>query len=139
MTAPADDLLKDLAVLVVEDEIFISLAVEQALRDSGAGKVDLATSLAEVGECLADAEYDAVVLDLRLPDGETFDVGMQLLDKHVPLVIHSGHADLDHSHRLPNAVFCAKPSTPQDLVNSVVEARKIATVSPIFHSKHTPF
>ncbi|MEP2552053.1 MAG: hypothetical protein ABJH26_12230, partial [Marinomonas sp.] len=112
---------------------------EQALRDAGAETVDLATTLSEVEDCLAGTEYDAVVLDLRLPDGETFDLGTQLLDKHVPLVIHSGHADLDHSHRLPNAVFCAKPSTPQDLVHAVIEARKIAAVSPIFHSKRAPF
>ena len=126
--------LDGLSILVVEDEIFIGMAVEQSLLDAGAHVAELATSLRDVEESLAKATFDAVILDLRLPDGETFAVGTRLLEQRVAVVIHSGHADLDHSQRLPHAVFCPKPSTPSDLVGSVLQARKMAKMGTIFRT-----
>lgn len=124
--------LDGLSILVVEDEIFIGMAVEQSLLDAGARVAELATTLRDVEESLAKTAFDAVILDLRLPDGETFAVGMRLLEQKVAVIIHSGHADLDHSQRLPHAVFCPKPSTPSDLVSSVLQARKMAKMGSIF-------
>ncbi len=129
--APAEA-LAGLSILVVEDEIFIGMAVEQAIVEAGARSAELATNLQDVEECLAKNSYDAVILDLRLPDGETFDVGTRLLEQGVAVVIHSGHADLDHSQRLPQAVFCPKPSAPRDLVNSIVQAQRMAKMATIF-------
>ncbi len=56
-------------ILVVEDEGDLATAVAERLRVEGLG-VDVAPTLAEA-RFLADLhEYDAVVLDRRLPDGE---------------------------------------------------------------------
>lgn len=61
-------------VLVVEDDTDIADAIERFLQGQGHA-VDLAGDLAEAAAILGVAEFDAVLLDLALPDG----VGLDLL------------------------------------------------------------
>jgi DNA-binding response OmpR family regulator len=61
-------------ILIVEDENKVSRFVERALVEQ-AYTVRVAASCAEARDALAESPYDAVVLDLGLPDGD----GMELL------------------------------------------------------------
>ena len=75
-------------VLVVEDETDIADAVQRFLQGQGHA-VDLAVNLAEAAAFLGVAEFDAILLDLALPDG----VGLDLLRQErrrgnrVPVII----------------------------------------------------
>ena len=115
--------LAGLSILVVEDEVFVAKTLEKVFADYGAKKVDVALLLNSAEQMLAKQRYDAVVLDLRLPDGEALELAMGLLAKKVPVVIHSGHACYDLQERFPNAAYCPKPSAPYRLVESVLEGR----------------
>jgi DNA-binding response OmpR family regulator len=55
-------------VLVVEDAPKLRLVLESRLRDEGYAVDGAATGMEAVRSALADP-YDAIVLDLRLPDG----------------------------------------------------------------------
>jgi DNA-binding response OmpR family regulator len=61
-------------ILIVEDENKVSRFVERALAEQ-AYTARVVTSCAEARNALADSPYDAVVLDLGLPDGD----GLELL------------------------------------------------------------
>lgn len=61
-------------LLVVEDERELAVLMQRALEQSGFA-VDLAPDLAQAHDHLALAQYDAIVLDLGLPDGN----GLSLL------------------------------------------------------------
>ncbi len=61
-------------ILIVEDEHKVSRFVERALSEQ-AYTVRVAASCAAAREALAESPYDAVVLDLGLPDGD----GLELL------------------------------------------------------------
>jgi len=61
-------------LLVVEDERELATLVSGALKNAGFA-VDSAPDLAHAGEHLALARYDAMILDLVLPDGD----GLSLL------------------------------------------------------------
>lgn len=75
-------------ILVVEDETDIADALQRYLQAQGHA-VDLAASLAEADAALAVADFNAVLLDLALPDG----IGLDLLRRErrrgnrVPVVI----------------------------------------------------
>jgi two-component system copper resistance phosphate regulon response regulator CusR len=56
-------------ILIVEDERKVARFVEQALREQ-AHTVKTTGSCAEARDALAESPYDAVVLDLGLPDGD---------------------------------------------------------------------
>jgi two-component system copper resistance phosphate regulon response regulator CusR len=61
-------------ILIVEDENKVSRFVERALAEQ-AYTARVVTSCAEARDALAESPYDAVVLDLGLPDGD----GLELL------------------------------------------------------------
>jgi DNA-binding response OmpR family regulator len=56
-------------LLIVEDELRIVEILTSALRKAGF-TVDSATTSADGGEALSTTPYDAVILDLGLPDGD---------------------------------------------------------------------
>ena len=75
-------------ILVVEDETDIADALQRFLQGQGHA-VDVAADLADADAALAVAEFDAILLDLALPDG----VGLDLLRRErrggnrVPVII----------------------------------------------------
>lgn len=60
-------------ILVVEDDVVLSNGLRVGLGLAGM-TVDVVETLAEAGAALATASFDAVVLDLMLPDGSGLDV-----------------------------------------------------------------
>jgi DNA-binding response OmpR family regulator len=60
-------------ILVVEDERRVGQFVEKALSEQNY-TTTLVRSCAEARDALADSPYDAVVLDLGLPDGDGLDL-----------------------------------------------------------------
>jgi two-component system OmpR family response regulator len=75
-------------VLLVEDDVRMAAAMRRALR--GAGVVaDVATKGADAMWMVRTAEYDAVVLDVMLPDFDGFEVCRRLRgeDVWVPIVM----------------------------------------------------
>lgn len=60
-------------ILIVEDERKVSRFVERALSEQ-AYTVGVAGSCAAARDALAESPYDAVVLDLGLPDGDGLDL-----------------------------------------------------------------
>ena len=129
MIAATNQLLNGMSILIVEDEMLVAKALEEAFNDHGARKVRLAMLKSKARKLIAKGIFDAVVLDLRLPDGETIGIGQELSAKRIPLVIYSGHACDETDLGLPGAVFCPKPSSPERLVNSVIAACEKCKVS----------
>jgi two-component system nitrogen regulation response regulator NtrX len=85
-------------VLVVDDEADIRSSLEEILREEGYGVATAATA-AEAMVLIEDAPYDAVLLDIWLPDRDGLDV---LADIHVlapekrpEVVIISGHGTIE--------------------------------------------
>lgn len=63
--------------LVVEDESLLNEDLEQQLREEEQFNVDCAFSFQEAHDLIAGEEYDLILLDLSLPDGD----GLDLLQK----------------------------------------------------------
>ncbi|WP_312257245.1 CHASE domain-containing protein [Stutzerimonas nitrititolerans] len=107
-------------LLVVEDEPDTGRLLYLMLHDAGYS-VERVQSLHAAREKLADHRYDAITLDLHLPDGS----GAQLIEeirrnpltRHLPIVVISAASRFDEKTRDPRVVWLHKPiSTAQLLV-----------------------
>lgn len=120
--SPDPSPLSGKAVLIVEDEVFIAMALEDCLSRAGARTVDSAMTLEAAYERTARATYDVAVLDVRLQDSFCHEFARDLIAKEVPIVFHSGHADADFVKDFPGSYFCDKPSTADTVIRVVEEA-----------------
>lgn len=118
-----DKVLAGMTMLIVEDEAIVCMGLEYAFLDAGADDVIIAPTLRKAENYLHSADFDAAVIDLCLTDGDAFDLGAELIAKGIPVVVHSGHADIKDIDRLPHAVFCQKPCLPDEIITAIQRAR----------------
>ncbi|MEM6493737.1 MAG: response regulator [Pseudomonadota bacterium] len=116
--------LADLDILVVEDEFLIAQTIASSMEAAGARNVEFAESLAQAHVVLSEKWFDVAVLDIRLIDGESWDLASALAARGVSVVIYSGHIRAELEQKVPSAVFLPKPATPNQLVDAVVRSRR---------------
>lgn len=103
-------------VMIVEDELLVALDLETIVEDSGYQFDGPYVSVAETNAALDRRMPECAILDVRLKDGEVFPVADRLQRAQIPMIFHSGHADiLDLLDRYPGSQVCNKPSTPKQL------------------------
>ena len=112
-------------VMVVEDEFFVALDVEDVIACLGYEMVGPYPTIREAREGLSALTPDCAVLDVRLKDGDVFPIADALHAAKVPIVFHSGHADdRELRRRYPTALVCSKPSSPSSLQAAIEAAIK---------------
>ena len=110
--------LDNQTILLVEDEPFILLDVQQALEEVGARVIPAQT----VREALAllDAEsITASVLDFKLGGGTADDLCHQLTERKIPFVIYSGYPNVEGECSKWEIV--PKPADSRELVTRVLK------------------
>jgi two-component system, OmpR family, response regulator len=83
-------------ILLVEDNLRLQELIEQALR-GGDYRVDLATTVAELLAAAASVQYDLLIVDLMLPDGDGLDAIRTLRARHssVPILIMTARGSIN--------------------------------------------
>jgi two-component system, cell cycle response regulator CtrA len=108
-------------VLLIEDDISVYRSVEQALRDQ-----DVCVDTADRGEDGIEFarrfDYDAIILDLRLPDISGFEVlrTLRLARIETPVIIVSGLADIASKVKALDAGaddYMTKPCSHPELIS----------------------
>jgi two-component sensor histidine kinase/CheY-like chemotaxis protein len=106
--ADASRVLAERRVLVVEDEVLLTLLVESILSQAGALPVGPASTVAEALPLARSEPLDAAVLDVNVADEAVFPVADVLQDRGVPFVFVTGYgaqtsipARHRHALRLP--------------------------------------
>lgn len=111
--------LRNLLILVAEDEFLIAAAVEDTLRDAGADVIRAST----VNEALLDAAGEALsvaLLDVRLGHQTTEPIADALFLRDIPFLFYSGHGlpdDMRAKH--PHAGVLIKPVTSREIVDAL--------------------
>lgn len=109
-------------VMVVEDEFFVALDIEDVLTGMGYEMAGPYPTVREAKDGLSAQTPACAILDVRLKDGDVFPVADALHTACVPIVFHSGHADDNElTRRYPTALICSKPSSPSSL-QAAIEA-----------------
>lgn len=111
--------LSGLKVLVVEDEMLVSMLVEDMLADLGCLVVGPAAELDEAMSLVESADIDLALLDVNLGGKPIFPVADALKARGVPFAFASGYgeAGLSEDHR--GAAVLQKPFREADLARAL--------------------
>jgi DNA-binding response OmpR family regulator len=105
-----------LSVLVVEDNAFVADLIAGALNDDGYGVATSATVTGAVRE-LRETEFNAVLLDCLLPDGDTAEVIAAAETREVPVILMSG--DPEQINSAASLPFLTKPFSIEELLRTL--------------------
>ena len=115
--------LKGKRVLVVEDEIFVSMLVEDELRGAGAEVIGPAPSVGDalrlVEAAAADGGLSAAVLDINLDGQRVQPVADRLAALGVPFLFATGYGENCDTGGHGAAPTLPKPFAPERLVAAV--------------------
>ncbi|MAC37990.1 MAG: DNA-binding response regulator [Maricaulis sp.] len=104
-------------VLIIEDNERLSLLLAEGLARRGFS-CDAAGSLAEADDFLAVTGYDALVLDLGLPDGDGVDWLRALTADHAPVLVLTARASIGERVTGLDAGaddYMVKPADPDEI------------------------
>jgi len=105
--------LRDMRVLVVEDEYYMADDLARALKEAGAIPVGPFGSVHQAESAITQDEIRAAVLDLNLHGERSDDLARRLDSASVPCLIVSGYGadalppDLCHLRRLEKPINCS--------------------------------
>jgi DNA-binding response OmpR family regulator len=109
-------------ILVVDDEEALVLGLRQALiLEFPGNQVDAAYSGEEALSLLADASYDLIIADYRMPGFSGLDLikGVRYLDGYVPIILITGYGSDEvrgEAQKLGVNYYVEKPFDVEDLL-----------------------
>lgn len=113
--------LRGIRVLIVEDEVLISMLLEQMLEEAGAEIVATLRNVRQAIHAARTLEYDIAIVDLKLSEEDASPVAEAVAARNKPLVIATG-ASLSDFANLPEHCVLAKPYTADDLFDACERA-----------------
>lgn len=114
--------LSGLRVLVVEDEMMVSMLLEDILSDFGCTLVGPATHVEPALRLVEGGGFDVAILDVNLNGDDTYPIAEALEARAIPFVFSSGYAAgrLREGYRsVPSVV---KPFHPRELEQTLAAA-----------------
>lgn len=121
MTDPAK--LKGMRVLVVEDEMMVSMLIEDMLTDLGCTVVGPASRLEEAINLARTSDIDCAVLDVNLGGQSIFPLADLLREKGVPFAFATGYGDAGLRDVDRGTPVLQKPFREGDLARVLGELR----------------
>ena len=106
-------------ILIVEDEILLTMALEALLHQEGYGQLAIVATVDDALEKVAAWAPDIAVLDLNLHGQKSFPVADALDERGVPFVIISGHSHGIVPDRHSARPFLSKPFEPNMLLQVI--------------------
>jgi len=116
-------LLSGLRVLVVEDEMMVSMLIEDMLADMGCHVVGPASRLDEAIELSKVSQIDCAVLDVNLGGQPIFPLADILREKGCPFAFATGYGDAGLREADRGAPVLQKPFREGDLARVLGELR----------------
>jgi CheY-like chemotaxis protein len=115
--------MEPLRVLVVEDEPFISLELEDIVRDAVPSLVVVKSTVKEAKKVLNET-FNLALLDVSVTNGETHEIARLLDNAHVPYAFVSATEKKDLPPELQRARFIPKPFRESQVTVIVLDAEK---------------
>lgn len=117
------DKLEGLRVLVVEDEMMVSMLIEDMLTDLGCTIVGPASRLDEALQIAREVELDCAVLDVNLGGQPIFPLADLLREKGAPFAFATGYGDAGLRDVDKGSPVLQKPFRESDLARVLGELR----------------
>jgi CheY-like chemotaxis protein len=118
--------LPPLRLLIVEDEILISLLIETTVRELGHEPVGCASSVPDALSLLDGGEdrIDAAMLDVNLGGLLVFPVAEALAERGIPFAFLTGYGAHGVPKRYSHAKVMQKPFTESDLAEAMARLQR---------------
>ncbi|MCA9627091.1 MAG: response regulator [Myxococcales bacterium] len=107
-------------ILVVDDVEMSRRVVARMLSHAGYEPICVHSGLTALA-CLERAHFDAMVLDLKMPGMDGWQVldAVRRLSPQLPVVVHSAHEMTDPTFSRERVCFLRKPYRPVDLQSAL--------------------
>lgn len=109
-------------ILIVEDDPFIALDIEGAVREEGFEVLGPAFTVAEAEALLAATTPDGAILDYNLGDETSARIARRLDEADVPFVYVTGRSEALVASEAPQARVLSKPIDPREVVRALSDA-----------------
>jgi DNA-binding response OmpR family regulator len=110
-------------VLVVEDDLLISMELTSVLTAAGADVIGPSHTVADALALVDREDISVAILDVRLGDDTVAPVARGLSRRKIPFVFYTGQGTGDPIWReWPASKVIPKPSLPRSLVAAVADA-----------------
>lgn len=122
------DLLRNLRVLVIEDEPLLAMTLVYELEDAGAVPLGPARSIPEAWNSLHGEMFDAAIVDIDLQQEPAYPIADHLIERSVPFIFTTGYDAGSMPERFGHVPVCFKPAPASDalalLLTSIRDAGK---------------
>lgn len=123
-------MLANAHVLILEDEAIPALDLALTVETAGGIVIGPAGTIAAALALLDEQDIAAAILDVNLPDGDLTPVAIRLLERGVPVIVHTG-AGAPHEllRRYPDLPVYVKPTASDrlvDIVSDILTERRAA-------------
>ena len=115
--------LQGLRVLVVEDEMMVSMLLEDMLADMGCVVVGPASRLEEAMALVDTHDVDCALLDVNLADKKSFPLADRLKQTQTPYAFATGYGEAGLRAQDRGATILMKPFRESDLARVLGEMR----------------
>lgn len=102
-------------VLVVEDEILVSMLLEDMLNDLACKVVGPAATIDEALYLVGSTKIDCAILDISVKGSEIYPVADALAEMGVPFIFATGHDAGEVRQSYGRISVLRKPFEPEDL------------------------
>ena len=117
--------LRDLHILVLEDEFIIALDLESLCRDHGAADVTVCASIDELGSDPFSLPFNLAIVDVMLGGMPTLDFARQLEERGIPFVFATGYSASEGMLRdFPDVPVVTKPFSPESVIQALSQATR---------------
>lgn len=110
-------------ILIIEDDVIYARSIGNWLRKQEM-EGERVTTLSAARKSLSDREYDLVLADLRLPDGNSTELLRWMHDRHIvtPFLIMTNYGQVENAveaMRLGAVNYLCKPIQPDKLLEAI--------------------
>jgi DNA-binding response OmpR family regulator len=111
-------------VLLLEDEPFIAMDVEEILTAAGAKRVVVIDTVMHAEKWLGANTPDIAINDPRLRDGVCTSVVRRLAARAIPYIVYSGDpaATTDEAPEFATGMWLSKPCLPEEMISAVTQS-----------------
>lgn len=113
-------MLANARILILEDEAIPAFDLATAVEMAGGIVIGPAGTIAAALALLDEQDVSGAILDANLPDGELTPVALRLLDRGIPIIVHTGiGAPEELRQHYPDVLVYVKPTASDRLVDAI--------------------
>jgi CheY-like chemotaxis protein len=114
--------LRDVRVLIVEDEALVTMLIEDILDEMGCQVAGIASDVDEALKKSCEKEFDVAILDVNLNGSRSFKVAAKLSELRMPFIFSPGYGLAGVPVAFQEAPVIVKPFQDHDLRRALTRA-----------------